>query len=95
MLTKINSIVLLLASFAMVHVVSAQQIKAVESPSIKSDTAITTIAKKNNYIAPVSIPGASCSTPKGAVFCRMEDALYKRLNIHIKLRMGVDDKYSN
>jgi hypothetical protein len=33
--------------------------------------------------------------PKGAIFCRMEDALYKHLNVLIKVRMGTDDKYSN
>lgn len=33
--------------------------------------------------------------PKGAVFCRMEDALHKRFNLWIKFRMGNDDRYSN
>jgi hypothetical protein len=33
--------------------------------------------------------------PKGAIFCRMEDALYKHLNFWVKFRMGTDDKYSN
>ena len=33
--------------------------------------------------------------PKGAIFCRMEDALYKHFNVLIKVRMGTDDRYSN
>lgn len=33
--------------------------------------------------------------PKGAIFCRMEDALHSRFNIWIKFRMGDDDRYSN
>ena len=33
--------------------------------------------------------------PKGAIFCRMEDAIYKKLNFWFKFRMGTDDKYSN
>lgn len=33
--------------------------------------------------------------PKGAIFCRMEDAIYGKLNFWIKFRMGTDDKYSN
>ncbi len=33
--------------------------------------------------------------PKAAIFCRMEDALYKRLNFWVKFRMGSDDRYSN
>ena len=33
--------------------------------------------------------------PKGAIFCRMEDALHSHFNIWIKFRMGDDDKYSN
>ena len=37
----------------------------------------------------------NCQLPKGAIFCRMEDALYKKFNIWIKFRMGNDDRYSN
>jgi len=33
--------------------------------------------------------------PKAAIFCRMEDALYKHLNFWLKFRMGIDDRYSN
>ena len=33
--------------------------------------------------------------PKGAIFCRMEDALHSHFNIWIKFRMGDDDRYSN
>jgi hypothetical protein len=33
--------------------------------------------------------------PKGAIFCRMEDALYKHFNFWIKFRMGNDDRYSD
>lgn len=33
--------------------------------------------------------------PKGAVFCRMEEALYSRLNFWVKIRMGTDERYSN
>jgi|GEM_PF-2151829 hypothetical protein len=35
------------------------------------------------------------SRPKGAIFCRMEDALHQHFNIWIKFRMGDDDRYSN
>jgi hypothetical protein len=35
------------------------------------------------------------SLPKGAIFCRMEDALHKHFNLWIKFRMGDDDRYSN
>lgn len=33
--------------------------------------------------------------PKGAIFCRMEDAIYNKLNFWVKFRMGTDDRYSN
>lgn len=33
--------------------------------------------------------------PKGAIFCRMEDAIYSKLNFWVKLRMGTDERYSN
>lgn len=33
--------------------------------------------------------------PKGAIFCRMEDAIYNKLNFWVKLRMGTDERYSN
>jgi hypothetical protein len=33
--------------------------------------------------------------PRGAVFCRMEEALYNRLNFWVKIRMGTDERYSN
>jgi len=33
--------------------------------------------------------------PKGAIFCRMEDAIYNKLNFWVKFRMGTDEKYSN
>jgi hypothetical protein len=33
--------------------------------------------------------------PKGAIFCRMEDALHAHLNFWVKFRMGTDDRYSN
>lgn len=33
--------------------------------------------------------------PKGAIFCRLEDAIYNRLNFWVKFRMGTDDRYSN
>jgi hypothetical protein len=33
--------------------------------------------------------------PKGAIFCRMEDAIYNKLNFWVKIRMGTDEKYSN
>lgn len=33
--------------------------------------------------------------PKAAIFCRMEDAFYKRFNVLVKVRMGTDDRYSN
>jgi hypothetical protein len=35
------------------------------------------------------------SLPKGAIFCRMEDALHQRFNIWLKFRMGSEDKYSD
>ena len=36
-----------------------------------------------------------CTLPQGAVFCRMEDAIYNHLNFWVKFRMGTDDRYSN
>lgn len=36
-----------------------------------------------------------CALPKGAIFCRMEDAIYNHLNFWVKFRMGTEDKYSN
>jgi hypothetical protein len=33
--------------------------------------------------------------PQGAIFCRMEDAIYNYLNFWVKFRMGTDDRYSN
>jgi hypothetical protein len=33
--------------------------------------------------------------PKGAIFCRMEDALHEHFNFWFKVRMGCDDSYSN
>jgi hypothetical protein len=36
-----------------------------------------------------------CTLPKGAIFCRMEDAIHNHLNFWVKFRMGSDDKYSN
>lgn len=33
--------------------------------------------------------------PRGAIFCRMEDAIYNKLNFWVKFRMGTDEKYSN
>ncbi len=29
-----------------------------------------------------------CTLPKGAIFCRMEDAIYNHLNFWVKFRMG-------
>jgi len=36
-----------------------------------------------------------CTLPKGAIFCRMEDAIFNHLNFWVKFRMGTDDRYSN
>lgn len=33
--------------------------------------------------------------PKAAIFCRMEEAVYKRYNFLFKIRMGSDDRYSD
>jgi hypothetical protein len=33
--------------------------------------------------------------PKAAIFCWLEDVLYKHFNFWIKFRMGNDDRYSN
>jgi hypothetical protein len=33
--------------------------------------------------------------PRGAIFCRMEEAIYNRLNFWVKFRMGTDERYSN
>jgi hypothetical protein len=33
--------------------------------------------------------------PKAAIFCRMEDAVYKHAGFIFKIRMGCDDAYSN
>ena len=30
-----------------------------------------------------------------AIFCKMEDALHRHLNIWVKFRMGAEDRYSN
>ncbi|HSY77126.1 MAG TPA: hypothetical protein VK890_09740 [Bacteroidia bacterium] len=46
-------------------------------------------------ITPLPSNNFNYTLPKGAIFCRMEDALYKRFNIWIKFRMGTDDRYSN
>ncbi len=55
------------------------------------------IVASNTYYPLVYSPTYSlkCTLPKGAVFCRMEDAIYNRLNFWIKFRMGTDDRYSN
>ncbi|HWY99369.1 MAG TPA: hypothetical protein VNY36_09800 [Bacteroidia bacterium] len=71
----------------------------------------TTLFQRSNNIQPNGIfsnnsPSQNSNTPspsysfnytlpKGAIFCRMEDALHKRFNIWIKFRMGTDDRYSN
>jgi hypothetical protein len=44
------------------------------------------------FNAPVHI---QYSLPKGAIFCRMEDALHQHFNLWIKVRMGDNDYYSN
>ena len=51
-------------------------------------------------VAPVSLLSSPLqpikyTLSKGAIFCRMEDALYKHFNVLIKVRMGTDDRYSN
>ncbi len=33
--------------------------------------------------------------PKAAIFCRMEDAVYRHFNFLFKIRMGSEDYYSN
>lgn len=47
----------------------------------------------NPYTRP--LPPIKYELPKGAIFCRMEDALHEHFNIWIKFRMGNDDRYSN
>jgi hypothetical protein len=49
------------------------------------------------YSPVLSFPACNfkCTLPQGAVFCRMEDAIYKHLNFWVKFRMGTDDRYSN
>ena len=42
-----------------------------------------------------AIPEIKYTLPKGAIFCRMEDALHQRFNIWLKVRMGTEDKYSD
>jgi len=47
-------------------------------------------------ITPVqSLQDIKYNLPKGAIFCRMEDALHSKFNFWFKVRMGCDDKYSN
>lgn len=46
----------------------------------------------------MQLPSKLCfkyELPKGAIFCRMEDAIYNKLNFCVKLRMGTDERYSN
>jgi len=43
----------------------------------------------------IAIKEIKYSLPKGAIFCRMEDALHQHFNFWFKVRMGCDDRYSN
>lgn len=55
--------------------------------------AVTTI-ESNSYLS-LQEYNLKYTLPKGAIFCRMEDAIYSHLNFWVKFRMGTDDKYSN
>jgi hypothetical protein len=55
----------------------------------------TEISTANSFLQFSPSCNFKCSPPKGAIFCRMEDAIYNRLNFWIKFRMGMDDRYSN
>ena len=46
-------------------------------------------------VKPLANYSFNYTLPKGAIFCRMEDALHSHFNIWIKFRMGDDDRYSN
>jgi hypothetical protein len=61
----------------------------------------SSIENNKGLLAVDTKQGVSClkelkySLPKGAIFCRMEDALHQRFNIWLKFRMGSEDKYSD
>ena len=95
---------LFVALFAASITCSAQQAKTLKfkwslQGAQKNNFAIfyNTSTSKSWYSGKKVIPvnDITYTLPKGAIFCRMEDVLYKHFNIWIKLRMGVDDKYSN
>jgi hypothetical protein len=54
-----------------------------------------TLLTPSTSFRPLPAYSFTYSLPKGAIFCRMEDALHQRFNIWIKFRMGDDDRYSN
>jgi len=80
---------------------TAQESKLFTKPLFSHTTYSTnTVGIFNTYSFATSSPNVSSyrlnyELPKAAVFCRLEDALYKYFNFWIKFRMGNDDKYSN
>jgi hypothetical protein len=71
--------------------------KKMQSVFFLMDTAKTyrLSASQPNELKYPSLAPITYTTPKGAIFCRMEDALLQKFNIWIKLRMGTDNRYSD
>jgi hypothetical protein len=62
--------------------------------SIDNNKDLLVVGSKQVYLTS-SLKEIKYSLPKGAIFCRMEDALHQRFNIWLKFRMGSEDKYSD
>ena len=83
--------------------------KAQQKTALHFDWKLNNVAKletRNSFITfntfppkPAQLntyPDFKYTLPKTtAVFCKLEDALHKRFNLWIKVRMGTDDRYSN
>ncbi len=83
-------------------IVSAQMLKPVPLSYLnqKQYTSIQPMVFERRLVALDNLKfsiadNLKCTLPKGAIFCRMEDAIYNHLNFWVKFRMGTDDKYSN
>jgi hypothetical protein len=61
----------------------------------QSNSLLVNKTEEKSFSPVVQIHEIRYSLPKGAIFCRMEDALHEHLNFWFKLRMGCDDTYSN
>lgn len=88
--------------FTVLQICSAQE-KAVKQQSMFKPLPLnfsnysysSTLLTPAKYFKPLANYCFTYSLPKGAIFCRMEDALHERFNFWIKFRMGDDDRYSN